>query len=173
LCLGIPIRFIQDADCVPLRAGLKPAASRAEVWPLVGHLFSSRWLSDPRYNSPPPVNTGCILSTETLRLLHNRGICVAGCRKETEQGVGLRVAQRYTCLKTFRPSIDVKTRAIWVFSIVCGVLGYAVCKLPYKSYRFEVIYCIHLQGKGEATDWPTVIGFIKRRRIKFLMVKQL
>ena len=59
----------------------------------------------PTLLTTPPLNTGCILSTKTLRLFHNRGICAAGCRKETEQGVGLRVAQRFTCLAKYKPSV--------------------------------------------------------------------
>ena len=98
LCPRIPIRFVQDTDRVPLRAGLKPRVPSGEVWPLVGHLFSSLWLSDPLTTTP--LNTGWILSTTPLRLFRNRGICVTGGRKETEQRVGLLLAQGFACVQT-------------------------------------------------------------------------
>jgi len=91
--------------------------------------------------TPPPLNTGCILSTKTLRLFHNRGICVAGCRKETEQGVGLWVAERFTCLENYKRPIDSQTYVRFESS-VHGVV-------------FWVVQCV--EWRTRVTFWRNIL----------------
>ena len=99
----------------------------------------------------PPLNTGCILSTKTLRLFHNRGICVAGCWKETEQGVGLRVAQRFTRLGKYRPSIESQKYVRFESSV--------------RSVMFWVTHCVNWDKIRNVSEEYTASIFRETRRL--------